>query len=114
VPILFSREGVLMNLMPTQKFGVGQPVSRKEDPKLVRGEGRYTDDIDLPGQAYGVMVRSPLAHGRITRLPTDAARAAPGVLGVSERSRSCVWTAPCSSRAAAGVSKVREIVHSPS
>jgi carbon-monoxide dehydrogenase large subunit len=71
-----------MNLMPTQKFGVGQPVSRKEDPKLVRGEGRYTDDIDLPGQAYGVMVRSPLAHGRITRLPTDAARAAPGVLGV--------------------------------
>ena len=40
------------------KFGVGQPVPRKEDPTLLRGEGRYTDDINLPGQAYAVMVRS--------------------------------------------------------
>ena len=40
------------------KFGVGQPVRRSEDPKLVRGEGSYTDDVSRPGQAYAVMVRS--------------------------------------------------------
>ena len=40
------------------KFGVGQPVPRKEDPKLLRGEGRYTDDVNLPGQLYAVIVRS--------------------------------------------------------
>ena len=45
------------------KFGVGQPVLRKEDPTLLRGEGRYTDDLNLPGQAYAVMVRSRHAHG---------------------------------------------------
>src|SRR6056297_2148186 len=37
-----------------EKFGIGQPVPRKEDPVLVRGEGRYTDDINLPGQLYAV------------------------------------------------------------
>ena len=45
------------------KFGVGQPVSRMEDPTLLRGQGRYTDDQNLPGQAYAVMVRSKIAHG---------------------------------------------------
>ena len=45
------------------KFGVGQPVPRKEDPTLLRGQGRYTDDLNLPGQAYAVMVRSQIAHG---------------------------------------------------
>ena len=40
------------------KFGVGQPVPRTEDPTLVRGEGQYTDDISLAGEAYAVMVRS--------------------------------------------------------
>ena len=47
------------------KFGVGQPVRRSEDPKLVRGEGCYTDDLSRPGQAYAVMVRSRDAHGVI-------------------------------------------------
>ncbi|HUK59692.1 MAG TPA: xanthine dehydrogenase family protein molybdopterin-binding subunit [Stellaceae bacterium] len=64
------------------KFGVGQPVTRKEDPTLLRGEGRYTDDVNLPGQAYAVMVRSPVAHGTIRRLALDDARKLPGVLGV--------------------------------
>src|SRR5512146_409190 len=64
------------------KFGVGQPVPRKEDPTLLRGEGRYTDDINLPGQAYAVMVRSRYAHGAIRSIDTAAARAMPGVLGV--------------------------------
>jgi aerobic carbon-monoxide dehydrogenase large subunit len=64
------------------KFGIGQPVKRTEDPRLLRGEGRYTDDIKLPGQAYAVMVRSRHAHGIIRGIATDAARAMPGVLGI--------------------------------
>jgi carbon-monoxide dehydrogenase large subunit len=64
------------------KFGIGQPVRRSEDPKLVRGEGRYTDDIGLPGQAYAVMVRSNVAHGVIRGIDTAAAKAMPGVLAV--------------------------------
>ncbi len=64
------------------KFGVGQPVRRSEDPKLVRGEGRYTDDIGLAGQAYAVMVRSSVAHGVIRGIDTAAAKTMPGVLAV--------------------------------
>jgi carbon-monoxide dehydrogenase large subunit len=64
------------------KFGIGQPVPRTEDPVLVQGHGRYTDDIDLPGQAYAVMVRSTHAHGVIKSIDTDGARSMPGVLGV--------------------------------
>ena len=64
------------------KFGIGQPVRRSEDPKLVRGEGRYTDDINLPGQAYAVMVRSRYAHGVIRSVDTAAAKTMPGVLAV--------------------------------
>jgi aerobic carbon-monoxide dehydrogenase large subunit len=64
------------------KFAVGQPVLRVEDPKLLRGEGRFTDDISAPEQAYAVMVRSRHAHGAIRAIDTSAARALPGVLGV--------------------------------
>jgi carbon-monoxide dehydrogenase large subunit len=45
------------------KFAIGQPVPRKEDPRLLRGGGRYTDDVALPGQYHGFVLRSPLAHG---------------------------------------------------
>ena len=62
------------------KFGIGQPVSRKEDPVLLRGEGRYSDDLSLPGQAHAVMVRSPYAHGIIRGIDTAEAAAMPGVL----------------------------------
>jgi len=64
------------------QFGVGQPVSRMEDPVLLRGEGRYTDDVSLPGQAHAVFVRSPHAHGTINGIDADAARGMPGVLAV--------------------------------
>ncbi len=64
------------------KFGVGQPVPRTEDPTLVRGQGHYTDDIALPGQAYAVMVRSPYAHGIINGIDTAEAAGMPGVLGI--------------------------------
>ncbi|HET6184639.1 MAG TPA: xanthine dehydrogenase family protein molybdopterin-binding subunit [Acetobacteraceae bacterium] len=69
-------------LADEHKYAIGQPVPRKEDPKLLRGEGRYTDDINLPGQAYAVMVRSPYGHGIIRGIDTAAAKAMPGVLGV--------------------------------
>jgi aerobic carbon-monoxide dehydrogenase large subunit len=63
-----------------QKFGIGQPVPRTEDPQLVRGEGRYTDDVNLAGQAYAAIVRSRHAHGVIRNIDLAAARAMPGVL----------------------------------
>jgi aerobic carbon-monoxide dehydrogenase large subunit len=72
----------LENAIALQKFGVGQPVRRKEDDTLVRGKGKYTDDFNLPGQAYAWIVRSTHAHGIIRGIDTAAARAMPGVLGV--------------------------------
>src|SRR3978361_911676 len=72
----------LENAIALQKYGVGQPVRRKEDDTLVRGKGKYTDDFTLPGQAYCWMVRSSHAHGIIKGIGTAAAKAMPGVLGV--------------------------------
>jgi len=64
------------------KYGVGQPVSRMEDPTLLRGKGSYTDDQNLPGQAYAVMVRSKIAHGLLKGIDSKAAAAMPGVLAI--------------------------------
>jgi carbon-monoxide dehydrogenase large subunit len=64
------------------KFGVGQPVPRQEDPKLLQGQGRYTDDLALPGQLYAHVVRSPYAHAVLNGVDVSAARAAPGVHAV--------------------------------
>ena len=64
------------------KFGVGQPVRRFEDVRLVTGRGRFQDDTRLPQQAYAVFLRSPHAHARILSVDTQAAVAAPGVLAV--------------------------------
>ncbi len=66
-------------LLLNEKFAVGQPVSRKEDPVLLRGEGRYTDDLNCCGQLYGVMVRSRMAHGELRSIDADGAREMPGV-----------------------------------
>ncbi|HXZ46040.1 MAG TPA: xanthine dehydrogenase family protein molybdopterin-binding subunit, partial [Pseudolabrys sp.] len=64
------------------KFGIGQPVPRTEDPKLVRGEGCYADDVSRPRQAYAVMVRSREAHGVLRSINTTQAKGMPGVLAV--------------------------------
>jgi carbon-monoxide dehydrogenase large subunit len=64
------------------EFAVGQAVSRFEDPRLVRGEGRYVGDVALPGMAYGYVLRSPHAHATIRAIDTTQAKAAPGVLAV--------------------------------
>jgi carbon-monoxide dehydrogenase large subunit len=61
---------------------IGEPLLRSEDPRLLRGEGRYTDDLHLPNQAHCVMLRSRNGHGVIRSINTDAARAMPGVLAV--------------------------------
>ena len=68
--------------LAVEKFAVGQSVPRSEDPMLLRGEGRYTDDVRLPGQAYAVMVRSRNGHGVIRAIDAQAARKMPGVLGI--------------------------------
>ena len=64
------------------EFAVGQGVSRFEDPRLVRGGGRYVDDIKLPGMAHAVVLRSPHAHAKIKSIDVAAAKVAPGVLAV--------------------------------
>ncbi|WP_439577099.1 xanthine dehydrogenase family protein molybdopterin-binding subunit [Elioraea sp.] len=64
------------------KFGLSQPMRRVEDPRLLRGDGRYTDDVSLPGQSWGVVLRSPYAHAAIRSIDTAPALAVPGVLGV--------------------------------
>src|SRR5207342_917187 len=64
------------------EFAIGQGVSRFEDPRLVRGGGRYTDDIKLPGLVHGVVLRSPRAHAKIRSIDITAAKTAPGVLAV--------------------------------
>jgi aerobic carbon-monoxide dehydrogenase large subunit len=64
------------------EFAIGQGVSRFEDPRLIRGGGRYTDDIKLAGMVHGVVLRSPHAHAKIKSIDVNAAKAAPGVLAV--------------------------------
>src|SRR5258706_3469867 len=65
-----------------QKFAIGQSVSRLEDPRLLQGLGRYSDDVNLPRQAYAVIVRSPHAHARIGAIDASAALRVAGVLAV--------------------------------
>src|SRR5579864_6088072 len=70
-----------MSLSPIGS-GIGQPVRRREDLRLLTGQGRYSDDVNLVGQAYTIMVRSPHAHAQIRSIDTQAASSAPGVLAV--------------------------------
>ena len=64
------------------KYGIGQPVSRFEDPRLLRGQGRYINDVNLPGQAHCAFLRSPHAHAKIVSVNTAAASASPGVIAI--------------------------------
>src|SRR5918997_6668781 len=69
---------------------IGKPIPRREDERLVRGKGRFTDDLVGDGAAFAYFLRSPHAHARIVAIETDVARHAPGVLAVltaSEYSR---------------------------
>lgn len=62
--------------------GIGASVRRKEDQRFLTGKGRYTDDINRPGQLYAYFLRSPVAHARVAKLDTAAASQAPGVVAV--------------------------------
>ena len=62
--------------------GIGAPVRRKEDQRFITGKGQYTDDINRPGQAYAVFVRSPHAHANIKRIDAADALSSPGCLAV--------------------------------
>ncbi len=62
--------------------GMGHSMKRKEDPRFIRGQGNYVDDVKLPGMLYLDIVRSPYAHAKIKSIKTDKALKAPGVLAV--------------------------------
>src|SRR5689334_13766148 len=64
------------------KYGIGQPVLRFEDPRLLRGQGKYINDVNLHGQTYAVFVRSPHAHATIKSIDVAEAQKAPGVIAV--------------------------------
>jgi carbon-monoxide dehydrogenase large subunit len=64
------------------EFAIGQSVSRFEDPRLLKGGGRYVGDMVLPGMVFGYVLRSPHAHARIRAIDSGKAKAAPGVLAV--------------------------------
>src|SRR5688572_26117693 len=72
----------------------GASVSRREDPRLLRGQGRYVDDIKLPGMLHATIVRSPHAHARLHAIRIEAAQALPGVAGVFRFSDLAAWMKP--------------------
>ena len=69
-------------IQPGASQWIGKPLRRLEDQKLLTGQGRFTDDIDLPQQAHVAFTRSPHAHAKIASIDIAVARAAPGVLAV--------------------------------
>ncbi|MDF2096728.1 xanthine dehydrogenase family protein molybdopterin-binding subunit [Aquibaculum arenosum] len=80
------------------QFGVGQGIKRLEDVRLLRGEGRYLDDVNLDGQAHAVFVRSPHAHAEITSIDTEDAAAVEGVLAIftiADLDADGIGTIPC-------------------
>lgn len=64
------------------QYALGQSVPRSEDPRLLRGRGRFADDRSLPGMAHGYVLRSPHAHAKVNGVDVSAAQAAPGVIAV--------------------------------
>jgi len=66
----------------SSRVGIGKPLRRLEDVRLLTGRGCYSDDFNVAGQAYAVVVRSPQAHARIAAIETQHARAMPDVIAV--------------------------------
>tara|TARA_Y100000994_G_scaffold249389_1_gene260796 strand:- start:1351 stop:3687 length:2337 start_codon:yes stop_codon:yes gene_type:complete len=66
----------------TGPYAVSQPVTRTEDPRLLRGDGEYTDDRNIQNQVFVFFVRSPIAHGKINSVAVESAKLSPGVLAV--------------------------------
>src|SRR5574341_2234079 len=89
--------------MASRIFGSG--IKRREDPRLITGAAKYTDDLVLPGMAHLAVVRSPYAHARIRRIDTSKAAALPGVVAVFTGRQMkdagfgpipCAWVVPAS------------------
>src|SRR5215813_6679704 len=74
--------GMMTLRTPPEVGGMGHAVKRKEDPRFIRGQGTYVDDIELPGMLYLDIVRSPYAHATIKNIDAAKALAIPGVLDV--------------------------------
>ncbi len=72
----------LQSRTQTAREGIGKPVLRQEDARLLVGEGCYSDDVNQPGQAYACFVRSPHPRARVVRIDSAAALATPGVIAV--------------------------------
>ncbi len=84
--------------MATTKFGLAQPVRRVEDPRLLKGMGRYTDDIVLPGMLHGIVLRSPHAAAKIVSADTTAATSMPGIRAIytaADLKAAGLGTLPC-------------------
>ena len=82
---------------------IGRSLRRLEDQRFLTGQGRYVDDIAVPGQLHGVVLRSPHGHALIEGIDTAAARAMPGVSGVftaADLDADGVGTLPCIARVA--------------
>jgi len=72
----------MATLTASNTFAIGESTARVEDQRFLTGRGRYIGDVNLPGQAYVIFVRSPHAHARILGIDADAARAMPGVVAI--------------------------------
>ena len=95
-----STASFLQSRTHSAREGIGKPILRKEDARLLTGGGCYSDDVNLPGQAYACFVRSPHPHAAIEGIDTAAARATSGVIAVL-------------TGADAAADGVKSIVHSP-
>ncbi len=81
------------------KFGIGQSVPRTEDPRLITGAARFTDDVNLPGQLHAAFLRSPYSHGEIRVLEVSGARGSDGVVAVyTSEDLSSLGALPCRAR----------------
>jgi carbon-monoxide dehydrogenase large subunit len=72
----------------------GAAVRRREDPRFLRGEGRFVDDVALPGLLHAAFLRSPHAHATLARINTDAAKSMPGVVAVFTHAAQARWMKP--------------------
>jgi carbon-monoxide dehydrogenase large subunit len=99
-------------------FGSG--IRRREDPRLITGTARYTDDITLPGMAHAAILRSPHGHARVKRIDTSRAKEAPGVVAVFTgadiegvlKPIPCLWLVPNSELKAAPFPAIaKDVVH---
>src|SRR5690349_3281115 len=96
--------------MATKTFGAS--LKRKEDPRLITGEAKYLDDVQLPGMVYAAILRSPYAHAKIKAVDTSKAKKQPGVIAVfTGQDFKDLPALPCAWQAEAG--RIKNNVNTP-